>query len=131
MAAQWQARKIPVPLVLLNKEHGDLIGLVLAHVSALRSGPAGDVVAVFIPEIAVRHWWEQLLHNQVALRLKARLLFQPGVMVLSVPWELHVTAAATRRTANEWYPSPNGHGTLEQPTADGRSEAVSEVGSRS
>ena len=34
------------------------------------------------------HWWEHLLHNQSALRLKARLLFQPGVMVTSVPWQL-------------------------------------------
>jgi hypothetical protein len=39
----------------------------------------------------VRHWWEQLLHNQSALRLKARLLFRPGVMVTSVPWQLSST----------------------------------------
>ena len=45
-------------------------------------------VCVFIPEYVVGHWWEQLLHNQSALRLKARLLFQPGVMVTSVPWQL-------------------------------------------
>ena len=44
---------------------------------------------VFIPEYVVGHWWEQLLHNQSALRLKARLLFEPGVMVTSVPWQLH------------------------------------------
>ena len=33
-------------------------------------------------------WYEQLLHNQSALRLKGRLLFTPGVMVASVPWQL-------------------------------------------
>jgi hypothetical protein len=37
----------------------------------------------------VGHWWEQLLHNQSALRLKGRLLFMPGVMVTSVPWQLN------------------------------------------
>jgi hypothetical protein len=47
-----------------------------------------DVVTVFIPEYVVGHWWEQLLHNQSALRLKSRLLFQPGVMVTSVPYQL-------------------------------------------
>ena len=47
-----------------------------------------DVVTVFIPEYVVGHWWEHLLHNQSALRLKGRLLFQPGVMVTSVPWQL-------------------------------------------
>ena len=43
---------------------------------------------MLIPEYVVRHWWEHLLHNQSALRLKARLLFRPGVMVTSVPWQL-------------------------------------------
>jgi hypothetical protein len=44
---------------------------------------------VFIPEYIVGHWWEHLLHNQSALRLKARLLFTPGVMVASVPYHLN------------------------------------------
>ena len=56
-----------------------------------------DVVTVFIPEYVVGHWWENVLHNQSALRLKARLLFQPGVMVTSVPWQLH--SAEGRQTA--------------------------------
>jgi hypothetical protein len=37
-------------------------------------------------------WWEHLLHNQTALRLKAKLLFQPGVIVVSVPY--HVAEAS-------------------------------------
>jgi hypothetical protein len=40
----------------------------------------------------VGRWWEHLLHNQSALRLKGRLLFEPGVMVTSVPWQLASTA---------------------------------------
>ena len=43
---------------------------------------------MFLPEYVVGHWCEQLLHNQSALRLKGRLLFQPRVMVTSVPWQL-------------------------------------------
>jgi hypothetical protein len=50
-----------------------------------------DVITVFIPEYVVGRWWEQLLHNQSALRLKTRLLFEPGVMVTSVPWQLRST----------------------------------------
>ena len=55
-----------------------------------RSGAANPrgVVAVYIPEYVVGRWWEQLLHNQTALRLKGRLLFTPGVMVISVPYQL-------------------------------------------
>jgi hypothetical protein len=33
----------------------------------------------------VRHWWETLLHNQSALRLKVRLRQEHGVVVISVP----------------------------------------------
>jgi hypothetical protein len=43
---------------------------------------------VIIPEYVVEHWWEHLLHNQTALRLKARLRFEPMVTVTSVPWVL-------------------------------------------
>jgi hypothetical protein len=46
------------------------------------------VVTVFLPEYVVGRWWEHLLHNQSALRLKTRLLYTPGVMVTSVPWQL-------------------------------------------
>ena len=46
------------------------------------------MVNVYIPEYVVGRWWENLLHNQSSLRLKGRLLFEPGVMVTSVPWQL-------------------------------------------
>ena len=52
---------------------------------------------MYIPEYVVGHWWEHLLHNQSALRLKARLLFQPGVMVTNVPWQLGSAEAAEAR----------------------------------
>jgi len=52
---------------------------------------------VFIPEYVVGHWWEQLLHNQSALRLKGRLLFQPGVMVTNVAWQLPSSERIKRR----------------------------------
>ena len=43
---------------------------------------------VFVPQYVVGHWWENVLHNQSALRLRARLQFQPGVMITTVPWQL-------------------------------------------
>ncbi len=55
------------------------------------------MVAVYIPEYVVGRWWEQLLHNQTALRLKTRLLFTPGVMVTSVPYQLRSSAVARER----------------------------------
>jgi hypothetical protein len=85
---QWGDRGIPVPLTVLDSPYRDVTGPVLDFVHNVRREGPRDVVCVFIPEYVVRHWWEQLLHNQSALRLKARLLFQPGVMVTSVPWQI-------------------------------------------
>ena len=61
---------------------------VVEYVKSLRSGHPRDVVVVYIPEYVLGKWYEQVLHNQSALRLKGRLLFTPGVMVASVPWQL-------------------------------------------
>src|SRR5690606_33269062 len=85
---EWDARGIPVPLKILDSPYREITGPVLDYVKSLRRRSPRDVVTVFIPEYVVGRWWEHLLHNQSALRLKARLLFKPGVMVTSVPWQL-------------------------------------------
>ena len=54
-------------------------------------------MAVEIPEYVVGRRWEQILHNQTALRLKSRLLFTPGVMVISVPYQLRSSELAEER----------------------------------
>ena len=72
---------------------------------AASGGSPRDLVTVYIPEYVVGHWWEQLLHNQSALRLKGRLLFTPGVMVTSVPWQLQSSEGAERDRIDE-PPSP-------------------------
>ena len=88
LVASWDEREVDVPLVVLDAPYRDLTSSIVRHVHAVRGDHPRDVVAVFIPEYVVRHWWEHLLHNQSALRLKARLLFEPGVMVTNVPWQL-------------------------------------------
>ncbi|MEV0593575.1 APC family permease [Nonomuraea cavernae] len=85
----WERMGIPVPLKMLDSPYREITQPVLDYVKTLRRRSPRDVVTVFIPEYVVGHWWEHLLHNQSALRLKARLLFKPGVMVTSVPWQLH------------------------------------------
>jgi amino acid transporter len=92
---QWADRDIPVPLTVLESRFRDITGPILEHVTGLsRTGPR-DIVVVFLPEYVVGRWWEHLLHNQSALRLKARLLFQPGVMVTNVPWQLRSSRVAS------------------------------------
>ncbi|MGI8329290.1 APC family permease [Actinomadura scrupuli] len=88
MQREWEERDIPVPLTILDSPYRDITGPILDYVGRIRRSSPRDVVCVFIPEYVVGHWWEHLLHNQSALRLKARLLFRPGIMVTSVPWQL-------------------------------------------
>jgi hypothetical protein len=77
-----------VPLKVLDSPYRDVTEPILDYIKGIGRESPRDVVCVFIPEYVVGHWWEQLLHNQSALRLKGRLLFQPGVMVTNVPWQL-------------------------------------------
>jgi amino acid transporter len=94
---QWIERDIPVPLVTLDSPYRDLTRPALDYIRQIRRESPRDVVSVFVPEYVVGHWWEQLLHNQSALRLKARMLFQPGVMLTSVPWQLGSAEALEAR----------------------------------
>jgi amino acid transporter len=94
LVTQWKRHDIPVELVVLDSPYREITRPLLRYIHDLHRGSPRDVVTVFIPEYVVGRWWEQLLHNQSALRLKARLLFEPGVMVTSVPWQLRSTVDA-------------------------------------
>jgi hypothetical protein len=88
LLAEWERRDLPVKLTVLESPFREVTTPIVDYVRNLRMKRPNDVVSVFIPEYVVGHWWEHVLHNQSALRLKTRLLFQPGVMVTSVPWQL-------------------------------------------
>ncbi|HEV7148005.1 MAG TPA: APC family permease [Pedococcus sp.] len=88
LRADWEARGLDVPLTIVASPFREVTRPVLEYISHIRRESPRDVVTVFIPEYVVGHWWEHLLHNQSALRLKGRLLYQPGVMVTSVPYQL-------------------------------------------
>lgn len=86
--AEWNRREIPVTLTVLHSPYREITRPILDYVRSIAKRSSRDIVTIYIPEYVVGHWWEQLLHNQSALRLKGRLLFTPGVMVVSVPWQL-------------------------------------------
>jgi hypothetical protein len=80
--------EIGVPLTVIDSPYREITRPIVDFVKSLRRDSPRDVVTVFIPEYVVGRWWEHLLHNQSALRIKGRLLFEPGVMVTSVPFQL-------------------------------------------
>jgi len=95
---EWDRRELPVPLTVLDSPYREVTRPVVDYVKSIRRASPRDVVTVFVPEYVVGHWWEQLLHNQSALRMKARLLFTPGVMVTNVPWQLASSEAVAARS---------------------------------
>ncbi len=98
---EWDDRGIDIPLKILHSPYREVIKPIVDYATEIRSANPRGVVAVYIPEYVVGRWWEQLLHNQTALRLKARLLFAPGVMMISVPYQLRSSAHVAEREDRE------------------------------
>ena len=97
----WEDRNLGVPLKVLYSPYREVVKPVVDYATQIRQANPRGVVAVYIPEYVVGRWWEQLLHNQTALRLKGRLLFTPGVMVTSVPYQLRSSQIAREREERE------------------------------
>jgi hypothetical protein len=89
LQAEW-ARSAPgkANLVIIESPYRSLAGPLLRYIDALHETHPDDTLVIVLPEFVPRHWWEHVLHNQTALRLKAALLFHPGVIVASVPYHL-------------------------------------------
>ncbi|HWP85720.1 MAG TPA: amino acid permease, partial [Terriglobia bacterium] len=81
---QWEEWAPDVPLVILDSPYRAIHGPLLQFIHELESWRDGDVVTVVIPEFVPKRWWHQFLHNQTSLFLKAALMFQPRIVVVSV-----------------------------------------------
>ena len=95
----WEEMGIEVPLLVVDSPYREFTRPAVDYIRSLRPTSRHTVV-VIIPEFVVEHWWENFLHNQNALRLKAALLGVPWVVVISVPFHIGVpsddAAAAPR-----------------------------------
>jgi amino acid transporter len=83
----WIERSFEVPLVMVEAPFRDLGTPLLAEIR--KHTARGDtIVTVVLPEVVPRYWWQSLLHGQSALYFKRLLLFEPHVVVTSVPLHL-------------------------------------------
>jgi len=101
---EWERRDIPVALKVLDSPFREITSSVVQYVKSARRASPRDVVMVYIPEYVVGRWYEHLLHNQTALRLKSHLFFTSGVMVTSVPWQMRSSQGAEERLAGPTAP---------------------------
>jgi amino acid transporter len=106
LQADWERYDIPVPLTVVESPYREITRPVLDYVKAIRRESPRELVVVFVPQYVVGHWWENVLHNQSALRLRARLQFQPGVMITTVPWQLESSIGRDDADARGSGPAP-------------------------
>ena len=88
MRDHWPELATDVQLVIIESPYRSLVGPLLSYLDELQKQAPTATLTVVLPEYVPRHWWEQILHNQTALRIKAALLFRPGTVVISVPYHL-------------------------------------------
>ncbi len=102
----WAQQDVDIPLKVISSPYREVVGPFVNYVKGIRSGNPRDVLCVYLPEFVVGHWWEQALHNQTGLLVRARLSFMPGVMVTSVPYQLassrYAIARAERSAPAAW-----------------------------
>ena len=93
MQRRWEAWGGPVRLVILESPYRALIGPLLAYIDAVEAlNPNQPTTTVVLAEFVPRHFWEYVLHNQTALRLKLRLFLRPNTVVIDVPYHLQFRA---------------------------------------
>ncbi|WP_324273364.1 APC family permease [Blastococcus brunescens] len=106
LQADWERYDIPCALTVVESPYREITRPVLDYVTAIRRESPRELVVVFVPQYVVGHWWENVLHNQSALRLRARLQFQPGVMITTVPWQLESSVGRDDGDAQGLGPAP-------------------------
>jgi amino acid transporter len=96
---RWQRQLPKVPLVVVESPYRALVGPLLAYLDVLdRAWPEdreAPITFVIVPEFVARHWWEQLLYNQSARRLRKALLGRAHTVVVDVPYRREEPAPLT------------------------------------
>lgn len=87
--AQWEKYDIPVELRTIYSPYRELSTPVIDFIDELDKEWPDDIITVVIPEFVLKHWWEQLLHNQSALVLRSRLRLRPNTVVTAVPIHIY------------------------------------------
>lgn len=88
-----------INLVIIESPFRSLIGPLLHFIDTLDQQYADDTITIVLPEVLPSRFWEYLLHNQSALRLKAALLFRPNTVVADMPYVLGRHQGIIRRSA--------------------------------
>lgn len=85
---KWDMMNFGLDLEILSSPYRDIITPIMKRLHEIEAEMDDDIVTVIIPEFVVKHWWQNFLHNQTSLMLKALLFFSRKVVVVSIPYHL-------------------------------------------
>ncbi len=94
---QWKERKIQVPLNIIQSPYRDISFPLIKYIKKRREDHGAEVTTVYMPQFIVGHWWENLLHNHKARRIRHKLMLCHGVAIALVPWLLDSSQALYAR----------------------------------
>jgi hypothetical protein len=89
---------IAVPLRIIQSPYRDISDPLISYLKRRHTEHGSEVVTVYMPQFVVGHWWENLLHNHKARRIRHKLLLVHGVTVALVPWLLDSSKSLYRRS---------------------------------
>jgi amino acid transporter len=84
----WLAQRVPIPLEIQDSPFRDIGASLVQYIRDFEADGLNRVVTIVIPEFIVTKWYHHFLHGKNALVLKRHLLFEPGVVTVSVPYHL-------------------------------------------
>ena len=97
---RWERQLPDVPLVIVESPYRALVAPLISYLDVLdRAWPSekeAPITFVVIPEYVARSWWERILYNQSAKRLRAALLGRPHTVVVNVPYRRDTVDPAER-----------------------------------
>ncbi len=80
----WTLYAPDISLVVIPSPTRAIVNVFLEYLDQIEWQREDDIVTVVLPEFVTRYWWQQLFHNQTALRIRTALLFKRGIVVTSV-----------------------------------------------
>lgn len=85
---EWKKFGLEVPLKIIESPYREFGAPLVEYLEAHRKEFGSERISVYMPKLVVGHWWEHVLHNHRANRIRKQLMYVRGVMVTLVPWRL-------------------------------------------
>ncbi|MET3207643.1 UNVERIFIED_CONTAM: amino acid transporter [Paenibacillus sp. PvR008] len=90
MEQKWEEWDVGIRLVVLKSRYRSIINPLRKFIDTVEWKKADeDHITVLIPQFITKHWWENILHNQTSLMMRAYLINYKDVIVTTVPFHLN------------------------------------------